>query len=487
VRKKLTIALMVAVFVSVVASGVGVLLISNRIERAQAISDMQHSVTTLENLAITHPARFHRLLLHRARVGTEELSLLRANGTTTASGVIGRLIRQEPTTNHLLGLQQVTTTRGNHLFLLTPVSLKSPVDGASVAIFATARVIAGGFASGLFIALLALIVLAIAYIIARALSGRITQAFYALIETTRSIAKGEIHEELPINHRPDTEVAELFEAIKHMATDLEGARAAERQFLLSISHELRTPLTSIVGFSESIIDGAIDDPRRAAETILKESRRLEHLVGDLLELASLQSSHFSLEISEVSLNQLVDDLAAGYQRKCDDLGLAFRYRPLTSGLTISTDPTRFLQVLENFLENACKFTSSQVAISAYVDVRGAVISVIDDGPGIDESDRVHLFNEQYRAPRLAAKTKGSGLGLMIAGQLARALGLEVSFRSPLADSGGTEMRLHIPARVIRPMLRNDDVSSTRPSERAGVSVATVPTAPRSHDRNERSG
>ncbi|MGC8481640.1 MAG: HAMP domain-containing sensor histidine kinase [Acidimicrobiales bacterium] len=477
-RKKLTIALMVAVFVSVISSGVGVLLISTRIERTQAISDMQHAVSTLENLAITHPARFHSLLVHRARVGTEALSLLRSNGTTTATGVLRHLIRQEPTTDQLLNLQQVIATRGNHLFLLTPVSLKSPVDGASVAIFATARVIAGSFASGLFIVLLALFVLALAYVIARALSGRITKAFYALIETTRGIAKGEIHERLPIKHRPDTEVAELFDAIKHMATDLEGARAAERQFLLSISHELRTPLTSIVGFSESIIDGAIDDPRRAAETILKESRRLEHLVGDLLELASLQSSHFSLEISEVSLNQLVDDLANGYRRKCDDLGLSFRYRPLTTGLTISTDPTRFLQVLENFLENACKFTTSEVAVSAHFNARGAVISVIDDGPGIDESDRVHLFNEQYRSPRLAAKTKGSGLGLMIAGQLARALGLEVSFRSPLANSGGTEMRLHIPARVIHSSALVDTSSLSGPTE---ADSPTAATAPRSHE------
>ena len=373
--------------------------------------------------------------------------LLEPNGTYVGKGAPG-IPKSKEIITQLQELRPVTKVLSTHIVMLTPISLKSPFDGASIAVLVVARPIPTNIVSRLYLILLGIVVLILAYGVSKFLSQRITDSFYALIQATKSIARGEITSQLPPNRRNDPEVNELFEAISQMAHELQAARDAERQFLLSISHELRTPLTSIVGFSESIIDGAIDDPRRAAETILRESHRLEHLVGDLLELANLQSSQFSLERSIVSLDQLLDDLARRYEPKCIERGIRFSYEPLPQGYVINTDPTRFLQILENFLENAYKFTTSQIRLTGRMVDDAIAISVIDDGPGIDESDRGHLFREQYRSPRISTKTKGSGLGLMIVGQLSKALGLAVSYRSPATAQGGTEMRLSIPSPMI---------------------------------------
>ena len=93
----------------------------------------------------------------------------------------------------------------------------------------------------------------------------------------------------------DDELVELSRHVNEMAETLERSRALEQQFLLSVSHDLRTPLTSIRGYAEAISDGA-GDPRRAAAVITSEARRLERLVADLLDLAKLQASSFSLAL-----------------------------------------------------------------------------------------------------------------------------------------------------------------------------------------------
>src|SRR5207248_7955691 len=101
------------------------------------------------------------------------------------------------------------------------------------------------------------------------------------------------------------ELASLARSINTMAATLARSRGLERQFLMSVSHDLRTPLTSIRGFAEAIADGAATDDRRAAEVITAESRRLERLVGDLLDLAKLEARHFSLDIQPVDLADVV--------------------------------------------------------------------------------------------------------------------------------------------------------------------------------------
>jgi signal transduction histidine kinase len=443
VRKKLTIALMSTVAITVLAAGIGVLEISNRIEHDQTIAVLSHSSTYLSKLASTNEARFEAIYNRGHRFAGARVLLITASGVI--EGIVReRVIDQAKIVQDLLQLQPVTTSLRNTIIVLTPFALPQPFHGASVGVVVETRTLPKSAISQLYLALVAVLTLALAYLLARFLSRRLTTSLYSLIDATNSIAQGDLDVVPHKARRIDPELGELTESIQRMAIDLKKAREAEQSFLLSISHDLRTPLTSIAGFSESIIDGAIDDPKRAAATILRESQRIEHLVVDLLELTKLRSSRFSLELKTCSLNQLLDDLANAYELRCKDLGLRFTYRGLTEQVSVLTDPYRFLQVLENLCNNACKYTSSWLEITVARSSEGVVISVVDDGPGIPLSDQSHLFKEQYRSSSIAANTDGSGLGLLIVGQLARSLKLRIAFRTPLSPRGGTEMTVIVP-------------------------------------------
>src|SRR5580704_16168303 len=102
-------------------------------------------------------------------------------------------------------------------------------------------------------------------------------------------------------------------SINEMAQSLENSRSREREILLSVSHDLRTPLTSIRGFAEAIMDGAVDDSDRAAEVIIAESRRLERLVGDLLDLTKLEGKQLSIHIRPTDAAEVVSTTAEGFR------------------------------------------------------------------------------------------------------------------------------------------------------------------------------
>ena len=137
-------------------------------------------------------------------------------------------------------------------------------------------------------------------LVASRLSRRLIQPLRDADTATQRVAAGDLTARVPVPSRDD-ELADLARSINSMATTLERSKGLEQQFLLSVSHDLRTPLTSIRGYAEAIADGTAPDSSAAADVILTESRRLERLVRDLLDLARLESRQFTLAISEVDL------------------------------------------------------------------------------------------------------------------------------------------------------------------------------------------
>ncbi len=124
-----------------------------------------------------------------------------------------------------------------------------------------------------------------------------------------------------------------------MAEGLERSRRLERQFLLSVSHDLRTPLTSIRGFAEALAEGKAPDPAHAAGIISAEARRLERLVGDLLELAKLDARRFSLDVRATDVAEVVADTAEGFRPAADAAGVALDRREPRQALTPPPTPT----------------------------------------------------------------------------------------------------------------------------------------------------
>ncbi len=279
--------------------------------------------------------------------------------------------------------------------------------------------------------------LAAAYLLGKRLTRPIREASLA----TQRIAAGELSTRLvePPLHEHD-ELAELSRSINGMAMSLERSRGLEQQFLLSVSHDLRTPLTSIQGYADAIDDGKVD-PKRAAGVIRTESRRLERLVTDLLDLAKLQSRSFSLRLEKLDLSAAVHtatDAAAASMP-------AIAFHPVTTGpLPVRADPDRIAQVLANLVENAARYARTSVLVSARADGPWATVTVDDDGKGIAASDLPHVFERLYVArEQPERKESSSGLGLAIVRELVHAMGGEVQAGS--APNGGARLSFRLPA------------------------------------------
>lgn len=278
--------------------------------------------------------------------------------------------------------------------------------------------------------------------LAALLSRRLVAPLAAVETTTRRIAGGDLSARVIVpNHGPggDDEIGALARSINTMAAELERARASERQFLLSVSHDLRTPLTSIRGFAEALSDGAAPDPARAAGVIAAEARRLERLVKDLLDLARLETRQFRLDVRAIDVGDVATDTADGFLPTADRAGVALELHS-AEGLIAMADPDRLAQVLANLIENAMKYARTSVLVTAQPDVDGVVLSVRDDGPGIEPEDLPRIFDRLYTSDRHGAERVGTGLGLAIVRELVVAMDGRVE---PTSSPAGTTIAVHL--------------------------------------------
>lgn len=294
--------------------------------------------------------------------------------------------------------------------------------------------------------------LVVAALVAWQISRRVARPLVDAMEVTGRIASGELESRVPVRPRDYPEFASLAGSINGMAQSLEDGRARERHLLLSVSHDLRTPLTSIRGFAEAIKDGAVEDSGQAADVILAESRRLERLVGDLLDLTKLEARQMSITMRPTDVAEVVVTTAEGFRPAASRGGLSIvlhvsgaasevtaTSEPVPQFAPVAADPDRLAQLLANLLENALTFARTTVAVTLAddPDSGSAVIAVDDDGPGIAATDLPRVFERFYRADRGPNRTMGSGLGLAIVAELAAAMGGQVRVESPMSVGGGS--------------------------------------------------
>jgi signal transduction histidine kinase len=267
------------------------------------------------------------------------------------------------------------------------------------------------------------------------LARRLIRPLAAVEATARALASGDLSARVALGDRTEDEIAEVANALNSMATQLEAARGSERAFLLNVSHDLRTPLTSIRGYAEALADGTLDgeDPearRRAADVIRAESRRLERLVRDLLDLSRLDSHQFSLHPQTVDAGVVVRDAVEAFRPQAADLGIALTIsteKGNGSSVPADLDPERLGQIVANLVENALKYARTAVAVT----VSGATgtgagdavtVTVADDGPGISEEVGDRVFERLYTGRDGPGRSIGTGLGLAIVRELAGAMG-----------------------------------------------------------------
>jgi two-component system sensor histidine kinase BaeS len=238
-----------------------------------------------------------------------------------------------------------------------------------------------------------------------------------------------------------TEIATLAVAFNDLATQLRRAQEAERNFLLSVSHELKTPLTAIRGYAEAVEDGALD-AREAAATVAFEARRLERLVHDLLDLARMNRTDFSVRNTEIDLAEVAEDAVRRYQPQAESFGVAL-YAVGNGSAPAIGDADRVLQVVSNLVENALRLTPADGEVR--VVTTPGVLRVEDTGPGIAETDTEHAFDRFYLHERYGRERPvGTGLGLAIVKELTLAMGGSVDVESRPGVPTVFTVRLGVP-------------------------------------------
>ncbi len=243
------------------------------------------------------------------------------------------------------------------------------------------------------------------------------------------------------------EVVAVSEAINTLAGALRHSEARQREFLLSVSHDLRTPLTVITGYAESLA-GSVVPPEETAHVgavLQGEAKRLERLVGDLLDLARLGAQDFRIELAPVDLTSLVHGIARVWSARCAAAGVVFRLEAPPVPLWTSTDAARLRQVLDGLFDNALRVTPSGavIVLAAGSTPGAAVVEVRDGGPGLTDTDLAVAFeqgalHERYRGIRQV----GTGLGLAIVNGLVQRLGGGIE--AGHAVEGGARFTVRLP-------------------------------------------
>ena len=300
-----------------------------------------------------------------------------------------------------------------------------PAGGRAVVLLRSAKLessdlapytIAFGIAAAVGVALAALAAFLLARAVARPVE-RVSQASLAL-------AAGERPGPLPVEG--PAEVAALAASFNKLSDDLDRAKDTERSFLLSVSHELKTPLAAIRGHGEALIDGVMTVPK-AAGVIVQESKRLERLVRDLLDLARLNQRAFSITPREVDLTRLAHDVVERHGAESVRVGVRLVADTNGSAPAVA-DPDRTLQVLSNLVENALRTTPTGGSVT--VSARAGELSVADTGPGLAGDELPRAFERFFLYSRYAEhRAVGTGLGLAIVQQLTEAMGGTVGVAS----------------------------------------------------------
>ncbi|MFM2072767.1 MAG: hypothetical protein RLZZ623_3031 [Actinomycetota bacterium] len=454
--RRFVLLFMGLVAATLLIAGLGTLVLANvraratteaslRVQASNVASNVGELFVPSDGVELTaqqERQRLRQLTLLRKLLDLDGFSVLTLapSGEMTADELPAGLDQSVFDVDRLAAGELQSGHEGDLVFAAAPLDLP---QGRTGVIVLSQDANAGLGPAGRYFVFAALITALGGLLIAMIAARRFVEPITAASVATTKIARGELATRLPDPPAKQRhELAELARNVNSMAETLEHSRTLEQQFLLSISHDLRTPLTSIRGYAEALADGA-GDPARAAAVIKSEARRLERLVADLLDLAKFQASTFSLHLEPVDLGQLGVVAVQGFEPDADERGLALTATTPTDPLMVAADHDRLAQVAANLIENALKYAGTRVVVTTRRDGEFAILTVEDDGPGIDPRDAPNVFERLYVArQRPSRQETSSGLGLAIVKQLVTSMHGDVWVTSELGT--GTVFGVRLP-------------------------------------------
>ncbi len=237
-----------------------------------------------------------------------------------------------------------------------------------------------------------------------------------------------------------------FVVIFHDTTHMKKLEQIRKDFVANVSHEIKTPVTAIKGFTETLLDGAIDDREHAVNflnTIKSHSERLNRLVEDLLTISRIELGVIKIEKTDTKIISIVDYVIETLKNKADEKGLFLKKALKEEDAVIGADRDGVIQILLNLVDNAIKFTQSGGVEIGYSRQKGAhYLFVKDTGIGIPPKYIPRLGERFFRVdPSRSRDLGGTGLGLAIVKHLVKAHGWEMKI---VSDAGtGTLIKIFV--------------------------------------------
>ncbi|RMD45413.1 HAMP domain-containing protein, partial [Candidatus Pacearchaeota archaeon] len=249
------------------------------------------------------------------------------------------------------------------------------------------------------------------------------------------------------------ELEKIERAMRNMMDDMAEANEklkaldkAKSEFLNIVSHELKTPLTSVIAYMD-ILEGLIKNPdeekRGCIDAIKRNSRNLKNLIGNILEIARMESGKFELIIQENDVGLIVEEVLKDIRSLSDKKGLKLVNKVGNIG-KIRVDGERFREVITNLVSNAIKFTEKG-SVTVFGERLGnkAYFEVRDTGVGIPKDKIGNLFEKFYQVDAsVSRKFNGTGLGLAITKKIVEAHGGKITVESEVGK--GTIFKFYIP-------------------------------------------
>ncbi|MFO8155106.1 MAG: ATP-binding protein [Pseudomonadota bacterium] len=240
----------------------------------------------------------------------------------------------------------------------------------------------------------------------------------------------------------------------------------KREFISSVTHELRTPLTSIIGALGLLTGGAMGELPDGAQRMLgiarNNSERLLRLINDILDLDKVDAGRLVFHFRATPLDHLLEQAVESHGPYAAEYGVDLELENQCGMCCILGDADRLLQVFANLLSNAVKHTpeGDRVRVLARLEGERVIVEVVDQGPGVPEAARDHLF-ERFTPVAATGRGGGSGLGLSIARAVVERHGGHLDFRN--REEGGAIFYFDLP----RSDCDTVSFSSSSADERAG--------------------
>ncbi|WP_055485960.1 HAMP domain-containing sensor histidine kinase [Streptomyces sp. WMMB 322] len=314
-----------------------------------------------------------------------------------------------------------------------------------------------------------------AMLLAQAAASTVLRPVRRLGDAARRLGEGKLDTRLKVSGTDElAELSRTFnqtaESLEHRVADLSAREESSRRFVADMSHELRTPMTAISAVTEVLEEEQDNlDPMiaPAVQLVVSETRRLNDLVENLMEVTRFDAGTAKLVLDDVDV---ADQVTA-----CIDARAWLDAVELDAdrGVMARLDPRRLDVILANLIGNALKHGGSPVRVSVRTEESAAggtgelLIEVADRGPGIPEEMLPHVFDRFFKASASRPRSEGSGLGLSIAQENAHIHGGSISVRNDTEHGGGAVFTLRLPRESHEGEAGQDDDADRGPGPDGG--------------------